>query len=93
MVAKFNLIADREYAKLLDDQTHSHAIRREIGEHLRTVLREQTDLPPNLERKMQQLRALDEAPSISPHEEKSATRSARSLAEIGRLLTWWRRKS
>lgn len=77
----------------LDGQTHSHAITREIGERLRTVLREQSDLPPNLERQMQQLRALDEAPSISSHEEKFAARSARSLAGIGHLLTWWRRKS
>ncbi|RXH40946.1 hypothetical protein [Bradyrhizobium zhanjiangense] len=48
------------------DQTHSRAIAREIGERLRGLLREETELPSSLKRRMQKLRELDETPSIVP---------------------------
>lgn len=48
------------------DHTHSRAIVREIGERLRGLLREETELPSNLKGQMQRLRDMDddESPSI-----------------------------
>ncbi|WP_271618204.1 hypothetical protein [Bradyrhizobium sp. CCBAU 51745] len=44
------------------DRSHSFAIVREIGERLRALLKEEPELPPNLEKQMRRLRELDESP-------------------------------
>ncbi|MHC4054122.1 hypothetical protein [Bradyrhizobium sp. 25ACV] len=44
------------------DRSQSFAIVREIGERLRALLKEEAELPPNLERQMRRLRELDESP-------------------------------
>jgi hypothetical protein len=51
------------------DEVHSSAIRTEIGERLRQFLsREETELPANLEYRLNRLRELDDdyLPSIVP---------------------------
>ncbi len=60
------------------DHAHSHAIAQEIGERLRGLLKEQTELPPSIRRRMVQLRELEsESPSIIPTFEKDAERKDR----------------
>jgi hypothetical protein len=51
------------------DEVHSSAIRTEIGERLRQFLsKDETELPANLEDRLNRLRELDDdySPSITP---------------------------
>ncbi|WBL77283.1 hypothetical protein I3J27_30335 [Bradyrhizobium xenonodulans] len=43
------------------DRSRSFAIVREIGERLRALLKEEPELPQNLEKPMRRLRQLDES--------------------------------
>lgn len=77
------------------DHTHSRAIVQEIGERLRGLLREETELPSNLKGQMERLRDMDDAsPSIVPGEEKDDFRSKPHLDDRkgqARPTSWRRR--
>ena len=47
------------------DLRHSRAIVKEIGERLRISLKEDRELPANLQKQIERLRELDAAPSRS----------------------------
>ncbi|WP_128935469.1 hypothetical protein [Bradyrhizobium zhanjiangense] len=66
------------------DQTHSRAIAREIGERLRGLLREETELPSSLKRRMQKLRELDERRPLFPAE-TSGSRNQHATARTDQL--------
>jgi hypothetical protein len=53
------------------DPKHSQAIAREMGERLRTFLKEEPELPGSLRAQIDRLRKLDEqSPSIIPSAER-----------------------
>ena len=48
------------------DCTHSRAIVREIGERMHASLKPEPDLPATFKRQIDQLRELEQSPSIIP---------------------------
>ncbi|WFU37574.1 hypothetical protein QA640_24175 [Bradyrhizobium sp. CB82] len=71
------------------DHAHSRAIAQEIGERLRGLLKEETELPTSIRRRMAQLRALEgDSPSIIPTFEENFEKDADRKDQ--RSAWWWR---
>ncbi|MDA9430657.1 hypothetical protein XH88_02430 [Bradyrhizobium sp. CCBAU 51627] len=75
-------------------RVHSLAIVREIGERLAPMLPEEKDLPLNLQRQLQRLAALEDAPPLAPErDELLRGEKQEALGEpASRFASWFRRK-
>lgn len=75
------------------DHNHSRAIVREIGERLRGVLTEETEVPTSIGKQMALLRELDgESPSIPTAKENSEYEVDRKDQRSDQRPAWWWRK-
>jgi hypothetical protein len=79
------------------DDTHSRAIRREIGERLQQHLRPEPELPTSIREQVDRLQQLEgPTPSIVPdveHELESEPGENVIEGDRSQFTRWWRRKT